>query len=48
MKILTVPAGGRPARFVKFDMKKGAPYFRKFDLYRFVQIFEAQVVPAGK
>ncbi|MBI4178787.1 discoidin domain-containing protein [bacterium] len=40
-----VPVGGMVLRYVRVEVPKGAPYHKRFDNYRFVQLFELKVFP---
>lgn len=43
--IHTAPIGNYAIRFVRLEIPKGAPYAKKFENYRFVQLFEIKVYP---
>jgi len=45
LKIVALDADGKKARFIKFYMEKGSPYYKKYDFYNFIQVFEAKVYP---
>ena len=48
MKIVSIDANGEQIQYIKFFMKKGSKFYKKYDLYNFIQIFEVKVYPVIK
>ena len=45
LQIHTAPIGQYALQFIRLEIPQGAPYYKKFENYRFVQLFELKAYP---
>ena len=48
LKVVIIDVNGEQTQYIKCFIKKGSKYYKRFDFYKFIQIFEVKVYPVIK